>query len=151
MPGRVYFKAVSLRSRPTKAGDLPSTLYVEQLEVDVGLFALLHGTASVKADAKIGPGHIKAAVALSTSGTEIEVTGADVPSGSLPLRDVIGLPMSGKLRFAFDLDLPNTKTKAGKAAPDWTKADGNLELACPSGCVIGDGKTKLKVALKNRS
>ena len=151
IPGRVYFKAVSVRTRPVKVGDLPSTLYVEQLEVDVGLFALLHGAASVKTDAKIGPGHIIAAVTASTSGTEVEVTGVDVPSGSLPMREFVGLPMSGKLKFAFNLELPNEKTKAGKLAPDWTKADGNLEFACPTGCVYGDGKTKLKVSLKNRS
>jgi type II secretion system protein N len=151
IPGRVYFKAVSVRGRPVKVGDVPGALNIQELEVDVGLFSLLHGTASVKTDAQIGSGHIKAAVAASTSGTEVEVTGEDVPSASLPMRDFIGLPMSGKLRFAFDLDLPNVKNKAGKVAPDWTKADGNIEFACPTGCTVGDGKTKLKFALKNRS
>ncbi|HET9619728.1 MAG TPA: type II secretion system protein GspN, partial [Kofleriaceae bacterium] len=151
LPGRVYFKAVSLRSRPTKADDTPSVTYIEQLEVNVGIFALLHGTVSVKLDAKLGAGHLKTALALSNSSTQIEVIGEDVPLASLPTRDFVGLPMSGKVRLNVDLDLPNTKNKAGKVQPDWTKAEGNLELACPAGCAFGDGKSKLKVALKNRS
>jgi type II secretion system protein N len=147
----MYFKAVSLRTRPTKADDVATTFYIEQLEVNLGLFALLRGTAQVKLDAKIGPGHIKGTVALSKDGTSIDVAGDDLPGASLPVREVVGLPMSGKLRFAFDLDLPNEKNKAGSVGPNWTKAEGSVELACPSGCAVGDGKTKLKVNLKNRS
>jgi hypothetical protein len=66
------------------------------------------------------------------------------------VREALGLPMSGKVRFVFDLDLPNEKTKAGKVGPSWLKAEGNAEIACPSGCTVGDGKTKLKFAIKNQ-
>jgi len=150
LPGRMYFKAVSLRTRPTTPDETPTTFYVEQLEVNLGLFALLRGTASVKIDAKIGPGHIKGTLALSKDGTNVDLTGDDLPSASLPMREALGLPMSGKIRFALALDLPNEKSKAGKVGPNWTKAEGGLELACPSGCTIGDGKSKLKPKLKNR-
>jgi type II secretion system protein N len=150
IPGRMYFKAVSLRTRPAKAGDVATTFYVEQLEVDLGLLALLRGTVAIKLDAKIGAGHIKGTVALSKGATVIDIAGEDIPSASLPTREVLGLPMSGKLRFAVELDLPNEKTKAGKVGPNWTKADGSFELACPSGCMVGDGKTKLKMTLKNQ-
>jgi type II secretion system protein N len=150
IPGRMYFKAVSLRTRPTKVGGVVTTFYIEQLEIDLGLFALLHGTVAIKLDAKIGPGHIKGHVALSKDATSIDIVGEDLPSASLPTREVLGLPMSGKVRFAFDLDLPNEKNKAGKVGPSWTKAEGKAELACPSGCTVGDGKTKLKMDLKNQ-
>jgi len=150
LPGRMYFKAVSLRTRATAPDDTPTTFYIEQLEVNLGLFALLRGTAQVKLDAKIGPGHIKGNVALSRDGTNVDLTGDDLPSASLPMREVLGLPMSGKVRFAFNLDLPNDKSKTGKVGPMWPKAEGNFELACPSGCTIGDGKSKLKPKLKNR-
>jgi type II secretion system protein N len=149
-PGRMYWKAVSLRTRPAKADEVATTFYVEQLEVNLGLFALLHGTAAVKLDAKIGPGHIKGTIALAKSGTSIELTGDDLPSASLPMREVLGLPMSGKVRFVFNLELPNEKAKSGKVGPSWVKAEGNAELACPSSCVVGDGKTKLKFNLKNQ-
>jgi type II secretion system protein N len=151
LPGRMYFKAVSVRTRPTKADEVATTFYMEQLEVNLGLFALLRGTAQVKLDAKIGAGHIKGTVALSKDGTSIDIAGDDVPGASLPMREVVGLPISGKLRFAFDLDLPNEKNKVGTVAPNWVKAEGAVELVCPSGCAVGDGKTKLKVNLKNRS
>ena len=35
-----------------------------------------------------------------------------------PVREALGLPMSGKVRFVFDLDLPNEKSKAGKTGKD---------------------------------
>jgi hypothetical protein len=39
----------------------------------------------------------------------------------------------------------------GRSSTDWTKADGTLDLSCPTGCTLGDGHTKLKPLLKNRS
>ena len=151
IPGRMYWKSVSLRTRPAKADDVATTFYIEQLEVDLGLVALLHGTAAVKLDAKIGPGHIKGDIALSKDATSIALAGTDLPSASLPMREVVGLPMSGTLRFTFNLELPNEKSKTGKVGPDWLKAEGNVELACPSGCTVGDGKTKLKFNVTNQS
>jgi type II secretion system protein N len=150
VPGRMYFKAVTLRTRPAKADEVATTFYIEQLEVDLGLLALLRSTAAVKLDAKIGSGHIKGAIALAKDGTSIDLVGYDLPSANLPVREALGLPMSGKIRFAFNLELPNEKSKSGKIAPSWVKAEGRVELACPSNCVVGDGKTKLKFNLKNQ-
>jgi len=150
LPGRVYFKAMSLRTRPTKADDVATTFYMEELKVDIGLFALLRGTAAVKLDATIGPGHLKADIVISKAATVVSVVGDDLPSARLPVREAVGLPMSGKLRLAFDLDLPNDKSKAGKVGPNWLKAEATASLSCPSGCTVGDGKSKLKVNLKNQ-
>ncbi|HEY0480922.1 MAG TPA: type II secretion system protein GspN [Kofleriaceae bacterium] len=146
IPGRVYFKAVSLRTRPTKVGDVATTFYIERLGIDVGLFALAHGTIAVKLDAKIGAGHITGKIALANDGTVVKLDGDDLPSANLPMREVLGLPMSGKVRFALDLALPNDR-KTGK--PNAAKADGNFEFACPSGCTVGDGKSKLKLTTNN--
>jgi type II secretion system protein N len=151
MPGRVYFKAVTLRFRPAKAGDVPSTMFIEQLQADVGILSLLHGTVTGKADLKLGPGHLKLAVAASTSSLSAEIEGEDVPAASLPAREFVGLPISGKLKIAGQFEAPITKDKLGKTAMDLTKSNGSLAFACPSNCVIGDGKTKLHVAAKNRS
>jgi type II secretion system protein N len=150
VPGRIYFKAVTVRTRPSKADEVATTFYVEQLQVDLGLFALLRGTAAVKLDAKIGSGHIKGDIALAKDLTSIALVGDDLPGASLPVREALGLPMSGKIRFVFNLELPSDKARAGKVGPNWTKAEGNLELACPSGCVIGDGKSKLRLNVKNQ-
>jgi type II secretion system protein N len=151
IPGRMYIHAITVRTRPTKSDEVASTLYVEQLEVDLGILALLRGAVSVKLDAKIGVGRIHGTVALSKTNTSVDLDGSDLPSGSLPMREVIGLPMTGKLRFAVELELPNEKAKTGnKVGPNWAKAAGFLEVACPSACVVGDGKTKLKPKLKNQ-
>lgn len=153
VPARVYFKAVSVRTRPTKAGDLATTAYLEQLEVDLGLLPLLHGTVAVKLDAKIGQGHLKGSVALSKDGTSVHVAGDDLASANLPVREALGLPMAGKVRLALDLELPNErgndKSKTGKSGPNFVKAEGAAEFACPSGCTIGDGKSKLKLTTNN--
>lgn len=150
IPGRMYFKSVRLESRPEKAGDNITSFYISELEVDLGLLALIKGTASVDIDATIGPGHLKGNIAISKSLTSIDLVGTDLPSGSLPIKEGIGLPMSGKIAFKFALDLPNEAGKSGgKAVPNWQKAEGNMVFECPSGCTIGDGKTKLKPKLKN--
>ena len=156
MPGRMYVKALTLRTRPAKASDVASTLYVEQLEIDLGILALLRGAVAVNVDAKIGPGHIKGTIEASKSNLSVDLAGNDLPSGSLPMRELLGLPMSGKLQFNVDLDVPNEKAKTGgangangKVGPNWAKLVGSIELVCPASCVIGDGKTKLKPKLKN--
>jgi type II secretion system protein N len=155
LPGRVYFRGISLLPRATKPDELPTRFNIEQLQVDVGLLAALRGTTQVALDATIGDaknghGHILADLAVSSSGTQVSVVSDEVPSASLPVRELIGLPMSGKLTFAVDFDLPNDKSKAGKVGPNWPKATGTISLACPAGCTIGDGKSKLRVNLKNQ-
>jgi hypothetical protein len=58
--------------------------------------------------------------------------------------------MSGKVRFAFELEVPNETAKAtGKAGPNWAKADGSVMFACPAGCSVGDGKSKLMLTTNN--
>ena len=150
MPGRVYFNNVTLRTRPAKSDEVPSILYIERLEVDLGLLALIKGTASVRIDAKIATGHLKGTVSISKDDTNIDIEGVDLPAANLPMREAIGLPMSGKLELDVSLDLPNNTGKAGgKVGPDWTKAAGEINFECPTGCTFGDGKTKLKPKLKN--
>lgn len=149
MPGRLYFKALTLRTRPTKPTDVATTFYIEELEVDVGLLAAIRGKINVDIDAKIGAGHIKGNIFASKDETSVDLTGRDLPAANLPMREALGLPMTGKVKFDVDLTLPND-TKNGRTAPNWPKAEGSVEFACPSGCTIGDGKTKLKPAIKNQ-
>lgn len=152
IPGRVYFKAVTLRTRAAKSDEQVTTFYIEKLEIDLGLLALLRGTAAVSIDAKIASGHITGKVELPGFGKKrlrIHAEGKDLPGAMLPIRIALGLPMTGKIEFAVDFDLPNERTKTGRIAADWTKAEGTVELSCPAGCTFGDGKTRLKPLLKN--
>src|SRR5262249_37589318 len=119
--------------------------------VNLGIFALLRGVASIDLDAKIGAGHLKGNVSVGKAGSSVDLRGVDLPGANLPMRAVLGLPMTGKIDFEVELSLPNDTSKLGKASPNWAKAEGHVELACPMGCTFGDGKTKLKPLLKNRS
>lgn len=168
IPGRFVLKDVHVKTRASQA-DLETALAIpeakdrekavaaltteftiDSLEVDIGFLPFLKGTASVDFVAKISSGKVKGHVAINKSSTELRISGSDVPSEQLPMREVLSnLPMSGDVDFDFDLDLPNDKLKSGKTGPDWTKAVGSAELTCPSNCVIGDGKAKLKLKAKN--
>ena len=61
------------------------------------LLALLRGAAEVNIDAKIGPGRLAGAITISKSSTVIDLTGSSLPAASLPMKDAIGLPMSGRV------------------------------------------------------
>src|SRR5262249_21277179 len=121
---------------------------------DVGILSLLRLNGSADIDAKIGAGHLKGNITLlkfGKNGFKVDLDGSDLPGASLPFRMGLGLPVTGKIDMSVALELPMTKNKMGRTLLDWTKAEGEFELSCPSGCTIGDGHTKLKPLLKNRS
>jgi type II secretion system protein N len=164
LPGHFTLKGVTLRTRPdpknatttidakgatVKVDEVPTTFFIEKIDVNVHILPLLHMTGAADFDMKIGPGHISGDVSVSKSDFSIDLDGQALPSGSLPMREALGLPMTGKVEFSVALDLPSEVNKAGKTAIDWTKAEGDFTFACPSGCTFGDGHTKLKPKLKN--
>jgi type II secretion system protein N len=158
IPGNVTFHDVTLRSRPASKDEVPMLVVVKQLDVKLGLLAVLGMNASIDLDLTVGNpagyGHIKGNLTFpkfGKAGVKIALEGDDLPGATLPLRNLLGLPMTGKLGFAIDLDLPVTKNKMGRSATDWSKAEGTLDLTCATGCTLGDGHTKLKPLLKNHS
>ena len=157
-PGNVTFNDVTLRSRPKDPAEIPMVVVVKQIDVKLGLLTLLGLNITANLDLTIGTpkgyGHIKGSLTwpkLGKAGINIALEGSELPGTSLPLRSAMGLPMTGKLDFAIDLELPVSKNKMGRSSTDWTKADSTLDLSCPTGCTLGDGHTKLKPLLKNRS
>jgi type II secretion system protein N len=169
MPGRMYLKAITLRTRPAatdvdrvnrieekaerdrQMATLVTTFFINEVEIDVGLLAAITGKASIDIEATIGSGTIEGNVTIGKNGTEVELSGSGLPAQQLPMREAIGLPMSGTIGFAFNLDLPNEKLKNGKFGANWQKAVGNMMFRCPAGCIFGDGKTKLKTKVKKAS
>jgi type II secretion system protein N len=152
MPGRVAFKAFTIRTRQTKPEETVTTFYIDKLEVDVGLLPLLGGNIDVDIAATIGRGELSGNIRLAKFGRgdiTASFDGESLPADALPMRGLIGLPMTGKLEFSVNAHLPMEKSKMGKTAINWQKARGGLSLQCPSGCTFGDGKTKLKPLLKN--
>jgi type II secretion system protein N len=152
MPGRVYFTAVTLRSRPTSPQDTVTTFFIKKLELDAGILSLLGGTLSMDMNAQIGAGTLKGSVSVGKFGKgdiHAHFVGEHLPGDALPMRGVLGLPMTGKIEFDVALGLPMEKSKLGKSSINWQKATGSFSLACPTGCTFGDGVTKLKPLLKN--
>ncbi|HEY4179802.1 MAG TPA: type II secretion system protein GspN [Kofleriaceae bacterium] len=156
MPGSVTFTAVGLRTRPTKPDQVPTVLLINKLHVDLGLLALLGGTASVGFTAQIGPGVIDGKFKVGNafgvpSKYVVEVEATNLPSGALPMKDLVMLPMSGKISFSADLELPieKGKEKTSKPVLNFQKASGTIAFECPSNCELGDGVAKLQPILKN--
>jgi type II secretion system protein N len=152
MPGRVYFKAFSIRTRQTTPGESVTTVYIDKLEVDLGVLALLGRAIDVDVEAKLGRGKLAGNVRLEKLGKgniKASFEGDDLPADALPMRALIGLPMTGRIELDLDIALPMEKSKMGKTAINWQKARGGLSLSCPGGCTFGDGKTLLKPLLKN--
>jgi len=168
IPGRFFLEDVTIKTHPSKE-DLDhamaiadpkerdkqlalasTTVFVDEIEVDIGLLSLIGGKASIDFVAKLDDGRISGNFAVSKSNTSVSIDGSEVPSERLPMREALSnLPMSGTVNFEVSLDLPNEKLKTGKVGPNWTHADASLEFDCPDGCVIGDGKAKLKLKAKN--
>jgi hypothetical protein len=65
--------------------------------------------------------------------------------------------MTGKLHVALDAAIPNTTSRTGKTALDLStglttglrKGEASAELACPAGCTVGDGTSRLKLTTSN--
>ncbi|MCX5743256.1 MAG: type II secretion system protein GspN [Proteobacteria bacterium] len=170
LPGTVTFKAISIKTRPAQAdldrvakiedekeraiqrALLVTTVFVDKLEVHLGVLALIGGKVSVDLDTKIGSGQIAGSIAVSKDGTEIDLEGHDLPGLRLPLREAFsGLPLDGKVQFSVVADLPNVKNKAGKVGPDWSKAEAAISFECPSNCTLGDGVAKFHPKVKKSS
>ena len=152
-PGRVYFKAVTLRTRQSNPAEAVTTFYIKEVEVNVGVMAaMFRSTIAVDLEAEIGAGEMTGSIRMEKFGrgdTDIVFEGEELPGANLPMRALIGLPMTGKMQFYVNLHLPVDKNKMGRTATNWQKAQGSISLGCPSGCTFGDGKTKLKPLVKN--
>lgn len=175
IPGRMYLTSVRLVTRPSPAdqarvdaiadkeerekqqAQIVSSLFIKRLEVDVGFLPLLRGVIAVKLDAEVGSGRIHGKIQLAKGGlfalfkpgpltrVVVDLSGENLPAVSLPMREALGLPMTGKLGFDVELDLPSEKAKTGKVATNWEKATGEIAFTCGAGCGFGPGKLKTKV------
>jgi type II secretion system protein N len=135
LPGGMVLESILLKSRPTQPEEEPTVILLDRLRVDVGLFALLIGRASIDLVADMGDGSVDGNVTVSRSDLSVEFSTEDLPLESIPgLREALGLPMVGGLDAEIELSLPEQR---------WDLAEGTFTLSCP-GCVIGDGKTKMK-------
>ena len=135
VPGGMVLDTILLKSRPSQAGEEPTMIAIDRLTVDVGLLALLLGRVNVDFVAEMGEGEIVGDITVSPSELAVEIGTEALELESIPgLRDALGLPMKGGLDAQLVVTLPEQR---------WDLAEGSVTLACP-GCVVGDGKSKIK-------
>ena len=142
MPGKMILTNVSLRTRPTQPNQTPTLIYVKEISVDLGILALIGKTVEVDVEAEIGNGTLSGSVKLEKERVRINFESASLPGNSLPFKELVGLPVIGTIAFDAELDLRLVRNKV-----DWTKALGTVKLECPSGCTVGDGKSKIRPAV----
>jgi type II secretion system protein N len=155
IPGRVYLHSVRLTSHTSKPDEIPMIFFIKDLKVDVELLTMLGGNFSLDIDAKVANGRLTAKLEAPLSfgaGTYvIKAEGKDLASDALPMQTVALQPTKGDLNLSADVSLTIEPLKSGKVGINWQKLEGDVEVACPSNCVYGDGKTKLKMKMTTRN
>jgi type II secretion system protein N len=142
LPGKMILQNVSLKSRPTQPHQTPTLFYIKELSLDVGVLALIGKKVVVDVEAQLGDGTLTGVVKLSKDDVQLRFASDSLPGASLPFKELVGLPVIGKIALDIDFDLRLVRNRV-----DWTKAAGHLQLECPSGCTVGDGKTKIRPAV----
>jgi type II secretion system protein N len=142
MPGKMILNNVSLKTRVTQPNQIPSLFYIKRLSLDLGVLALLGKKAVVDIEATIGDGVLTGRVSFAKTRALVAFQSDSLPGVNLPFRELVGLPVIGKIAVDLDFDFELVRNTV-----DWTKAAGHLTLECPSGCTVGDGKTKIRPAV----
>ncbi len=137
-PGGLVFDSVLIKTRPKRSDDKPAVILVDNARVDVGLLSLIGQRLALDIVATIGAGEVAADLVLSETEFSIELETEALPLETVPdLGESLGLPglpVSGGLNATVALTVPEGRLDL---------ADGSLSLSC-SGCIVGDGKAKLK-------
>jgi type II secretion system protein N len=144
LPGTVIIEGFSLKTRPTKEDEKPTAVFIDEVEIDIGILALITRRYVVDVTASVTGGEIEVAVEMSKSELDVEIRTSSLPLQNVPgLAGVVGLPMGGPLDAKVDLEVP-IKKKGKRSEFKWTEAEGSVSIQC-TGCTAGDGQAKLKM------
>ncbi|HET6148053.1 MAG TPA: type II secretion system protein GspN [Polyangia bacterium] len=133
----VNFKDIHVRTRQTGAGK-PVRFTLDSAVVRVSPFAMLVSKkTAMGVDAAAFGGKIDVDIDSQKKGPfRYTIRSRSVDLAEIPgVRESINLPLTGKLEVTMDL---------ASATGHYNDADGALSFKC-SGCVLGDGKTPLKI------
>ena len=133
VPGRFALTGVTLRSRPSVAGQPSTTMYFKRIEIDLAFAPLLSGKVQIGLDITTNKGNITGSIVQAKHETSYAFNLNKVPLTMIPgVSDAVGLPMYGNADGKVRLKLVKN---------DWSKANGVFELACTVGCTIGNDST----------
>lgn len=135
-PGGVVVSGISLRSIPQRPDEQVVAVFIDRVELDVGLLAAIGGRLDLDLLVEVAGGSLEGRIGLSKAGLSARVETEQLPLGSLPgLQEAVGLPMAGGLDAKLELELPQQQ---------WSQATGSISLAC-IGCTVGDGESTLQM------
>jgi type II secretion system protein N len=135
----IEVRDVTLRTRkPDRQGNL-RTFHADRLVARASLGTLFGGNVDVDFVAEMMGGRIDGQLYRTQRDTRIVAKLAEVaPNDITFLREMIGLPIKGRMTGAVDLTLRDHK---------FDRASGSIEFLA-KGVVVGDGKAKLKLKVK---
>ena len=144
LPGTVIIEGFSLKTRPSKPDEKPTAIFIEEIEIDIGLLALIRQHYNIDVVASVTGGEIEVEVRMSKTELDVEIHTEGLPLQSVPgVAGVVGLPMGGPLAADVSLEVP-IEAKGKRRQLKWSEAEGKVSLQC-AGCTIGDGEAKLKM------
>ena len=134
----VVFRDIHVRTKP--ATGKPARFTIDSARIGVSPFSLLSATKTVTVSLEAFGGHIEILQhgALGKKGSfEVQVHARDVKMSEIPgVREAINMPLTGTAKL--DLELRSDDSKLADS-------NGEITFSCDS-CVLGDGKSPLKVA-----
>lgn len=128
---------ITLTEKQPKNPENPSVIRIESLELSASVFSLLGDTRTFSFDARMLGGRIAGDVDVMKKSRRLKLSVENVRVDKIPgIGSAITLPMTGRL----------TATGAVEMPPEGMRlADGDFDISC-KGCVVGDGKAKVKAA-----
>lgn len=130
--GGATLHGVTWTYAPSRPGQIPDSLFLEEVDVDLSLLSLLFGTVSVEIESAIDDGTIHATYVRSKEESRVTVDIAELPLYDVPkLRQALNSPVKGLFELHVDLTVPENK---------FAQAQGTIDIAC-NHCKVGDGET----------
>ncbi|HVZ71953.1 MAG TPA: type II secretion system protein GspN, partial [Polyangia bacterium] len=136
----IAFNNIHVKTRPTPPATKATRFSIERATVTVSLFSVLFSSSpetTLTLDAFGGHVELSQQGAPGKKGPfRFEITARDVNMAEVPgIRESINMPVAGTLKLDLDVGSPTGKLANAKGAVSFTCA----------ACVLGDGKTPLKV------
>jgi type II secretion system protein N len=108
---------------------------IDEIHARVSLLRLLFGTLRISFGGDVFGGKLSGSTSDADGARSVDVELDAVDVGDLPaFREMVGLPLQGKLSGTIQLELPESK---------FSKAEGKIELTIVD-LAIGDGKAKIR-------
>ena len=130
--GGATLRNVTWTYAPSRPGQVPDSLFLEQVEIDVSILALLMGGVEVEVVTSIDDSTITALYERDDDGAVVKIDIDELPLYDVPkLRQALNAPVRGLFGLHVDLTVPGNK---------FAKAQGSIDISC-TGCKVGDGES----------